>query len=404
MVLSMKNTELPAVEGGTPVRKDRLPFSPPYIDNWEIESVIKVMESGWITRGPVCEEFEKRLSEYTGSPYCLVLNSATAGLFLALKAMGIGEGDEVITTPYTFAATANSVIHCGARPVFADIERDSFCISPKEIKKKVGRKTKAIIPVHFGGRPAELDEISKIADNHNLTVIEDAAHAIGACYRGRKIGSGDNIAVFSFHAVKNLTTAEGGAVALKDESLFRLLKLYSLHGQSKDAFKKLQAGGWEYDIELPGYKFNMTDIQAAIGIEQLKKLDDNIKIRKRIANRYTDFFRNYSFIKVSSCEEYNECAWHLYPILIDFTGLKIDKKHLINAIWEEGISLNVHYKPVHMMSYYNKTFGYKPEDFPVSYRVYKEEISLPIYPGMSDEDVDDVIIAFKKIFDYYYSR
>jgi len=400
----MKKYDKPVIDGGYPVRDGKLEFSPPYINKREIEAVSKVLESGWITRGPVCEEFEKRLLEYTGAPFCLVLNSATAGLFLALKTYGIGKGDEVITTPYTFAATANSILHCGATPVFADIDPESFCISPEEIEKNISSNTKAIIPVHFGGQPAEIEEILEIAQRHGIKVIEDSAHAIGAKHKGKKIGNGDNIAVFSFHAVKNLTTAEGGAIMLKDRDMFKLIKLYSLHGQSKDAFKKYKGGNWEYDIEIPGYKFNMTDIQAAIGIEQLKKLEMNIKIRKRIAEVYSKFFMNYDFVKTPVCKEYNECSWHLYPILIDFSCLKINREQLINALWEEGISLNVHYKPVHMMSYYKKVFGYKAEDFPVSYKVYTWEVSLPIYPNMTEKDIDDVTIAFRKIFNYYYGK
>ncbi len=394
--------EVPAIEGGIPVRKELLSFSPPYIDKREINSVVKVLESGWITRGKVCENFESLLADYTGVKRCLVLNSATAGLFLSMVVSGIGYGDEVITTTYTFAATVNAIVHVGATPVLVDIEPDTFCISPDKIKRKINPKTRAIIPVHFGGHPAEIEEITEIAEKNNLILIEDAAHAIGAEYKGKKIGEGKDFVVFSFHAVKNLTTAEGGAVTFMNEDLYERMKIYSLHGQTKDAYSKMMAGGWRYDIKYPGYKFNMTDIQAAIGIEQLKKLDENIKRREGIANFYNDFFKKYDFVVTPLCKDYVRSSWHLYPLRIDFSKLKIDRDSFINALWKEGISVNVHYIPVHMMSYYRIMFGYNPEDFPVAYKTFKEEVSLPIYPSMSNKDMEDVVAAFKKLFDFYY--
>ncbi len=392
---------IPAAEGGSPVRESYLPFSPPDIRKEEIAAVEEVLKSKWITRGERCAEFERLLSEYTGSGHAVVLNSATAGLFLCLKIAGIGAGDEVITSPYTFAATANVILHAGAKPVFADIDEQTFCISPSEIEKRTTRKTRAVIPVHFAGHPAHLREIRTLAGEKHLLVVEDAAHAIGAELEGEKIGNGESPAVFSFHAVKNLTTAEGGAVNSNDDELIRLLRLHSLHGQTKDAFSKLTSGGWKYDIALPGYKFNMTDIQAALGIEQLRRLEANRTKREKIAHTYSDFFNDYEIARVPMVKSGVRHAWHLYPLRLDFTGLKIDRDTLINALAAENISSNVHFIPLHLMTYYRKTFGFSPKDFPRAYRAYLNEVSLPLYPAMSEEDIRDVIEAFSKLLRYY---
>jgi len=391
----------PAIEGGRPVRENPLSFSPPDIQKEEIEEVTSVLESGWITRGKKCEEFEQALAAYTGARACVVLSSATAGLFLSLKLNDIGPGDEVITTPYTFAATVNVILHAGAHPVLADIEKKTFNIAPDEIEKKITKKTRAIIPVHFAGNPARMDAIRALAASHRIMVIEDAAHAIGASYQGQKIGSGENPAVFSFHAVKNLTTAEGGAVLSDDEEFIKRLKLFSLHGQTKDACEKLKIGNWKYDVEVPGYKFNMTDIQAAIGLCQLRRLDRNRERRKNIAARYTSFLRQFNFVRTPMEEPGTTHAWHIYTLCIDFSRLSINRDTFISALGRENIAANVHFIPVHLMSYYKKTFGYRPDDFPVSYHTYLQEVTLPLYPQMSDDDVDSVIEAMEKLFTCY---
>jgi len=391
----------PAIEGGTPVRSTLLPFSPPDIGEDEIRAVTDVLRSGWITTGPRCLEFEQALCSYTGASHAVSLSSATAGLFLSLKLHGIGEGDEVVTTPFTFAATANAIIHTGAKPVFADIDEETFTISPAEIDKRITPHTKAVIPVHYAGLPALMDEIYMIAEEYDLVVIEDAAHAIGASYRGRKIGNSDNPAVFSFHAVKNLTTAEGGAVLTNDGHLARKLRLNALHGQTRDAFAKQQAGGWQYDITSPGYKYNMTDIQAAMGLEQLRKLERNNKRREAIAKRYTEHFIQYDFIKVPAVQDNVVHAWHLYPLRIDFSKLRLNRDRFIDALAAEGISSNVHFIPVHAMTHYRMTYGYEPFDFPVAYNCFLQEVSLPIYAGLKDAEVDQVLEALSKLFSFY---
>ena len=391
----------PAIEGGVPVRKEFLPFSPPDIGEEEIKAVTDVLQSGWITTGPRCREFEQELCSFTGASNAVLLSSATAGLFLCLKLHNIGEGDEVITTPYTFASTANVIIHTGARPVFADIDGETLNISPAEIEKRITPRTKAVIPVHYAGHPAQMEEIHKIAEEYDLIVIEDAAHAIGASYRGTMIGNSENPVVFSFHAVKNLTSAEGGAVLTNDEHLARQLRLYALHGQTRDAFTKQQVGGWQYDISVPGYKFNMTDLQAAIGIEQLKKLDRNNRRRDAIAKHYTSHLIQYDFITVPAVHEDIVHAWHLYPLRIDFSKLTIGRDRFIEALGAEGISSNVHFIPVHAMTHYRMTYGYEPYDFPVAYNCFLHEVSLPIYPGLNDTDAEQVLEALNKLFAYY---
>jgi dTDP-4-amino-4,6-dideoxygalactose transaminase len=391
----------PAIEGGRRVRSRLLPFSPPYIGEEEVGAVSEVLRSGWITTGPRCSAFEQALTRYTGAVHGVVLSSATAGLFLCLLLHGIGAGDEVITSPYTFAATANVIVHTGASPVFADVDGDTLNISPPEIERKITPRTRAVIPVHFAGHPAPLAEINRIADTHGLLVVEDAAHALGASYQGSRIGKGDNPTVFSFHAVKNLTTAEGGAVLTNDEHLARQLRLYALHGQTKDAYAKLQAGGWQYDITAPGYKYNMTDLQAALGLVQLKKLNRSQKRREAISKLYGDALERFEFVTPPVTREGAAHARHLYPLRIDFSHLSIDRDRFIQALAAENVSANVHYRPVHAMSYYRDTYGYEPYDFPVAYSSFTREVSLPLYPHMSDEDVNNVIEAVVKLLEYY---
>jgi dTDP-4-amino-4,6-dideoxygalactose transaminase len=391
----------PAVEGGSPIRKKLLPFSPPDIGREEIEAVSRVLESGWITTGPRSREFEEALCQYTGASHAVLLSSATAGLFLCLKLHGIGEGDEVITTPYTFAATANAIIHTGARPVFADIEEDTLNICPTEIDKRVTPRTKAIVPVHYAGHPCDMDEINNIAEEYDLAVVEDAAHAIGASYRGNRIGDSKGPVVFSFHAVKNLTTAEGGAVLTNNGHLASKLRIYALHGQTKDALEKQQAGAWQYDISVPGYKYNMTDIQAAMGIEQLKKLDKNNGRRSAIAKQYTKHLKRYDFATVPAIRNGMVHAWHIYPLRIDFSRLHINRDQFIEALAAEGISSNVHFIPVHAMTHYRMTYGYEPYDFPVAYSCFQQEVTLPLYPGLTDDHVRQVLQALDRLFIFY---
>ena len=383
-----------------PVRTDFLPFSLPDIGEAEIEEVVRTLRSGWITTGPKTKEFERLFREYVGCGHAIAVSSCTAGLHLALAAGDIGQGDEVITTPLTFCATANVVVHRGAVPVFADVREEDLNIDPEEIEKKITPRTKAIIPVHLAGRPCAMDEILDIARQHGLLVIEDAAHAVGARYRGRMIGSIGDVTAFSFYATKNLTTAEGGMVTTDDAKLAERMRLLSLHGISRDAWKRYSAdGSWYYEVLEAGYKYNMTDIQAALGIHQLRRLEDFIRVRRRYAEMYTSAFAEMPEIIAPSLEVEpgSRHAWHLYIIRIAKGALRIDRDRFIEELRAENIGASVHFIPLHLQPYYRDRYGYKKGDFPVAEAAYEGLISLPLYTTMTEEDVGDVIRAVKKI-------
>ena len=380
-----------------PRRKELLPFSPPDIGQEEIDEVVDCLRSGWITTGPKTARFEQDLARYLGCRQVVALNSATAGLFLCLKQLGIGPGDEVITTPYTFAATVNVILHCGARPVLADVREDDFNIDPQLVERAVTSRTRAIIPVHFAGRSCDLESLGNIAQRHGLEMIEDAAHAIGAEYHGRKIGTVSHFTVFSFHAVKNLTTGEGGAIATDDEQAAGNLRAMALHGMNKDAWRRFAPGGkWQYDIILPGYKYNMMDLQAALGIHQLGKLEAFIVRRGEIARQYRAGLSDLPVLRLPDEGQAGRQTWHLYPILIDFDRMKIDRTGFIDLLAEQKISANVHYLPVHLFHHYREVLGYRPGDFPVAERLSRREVTLPLYTKLTDHDVEDVIAAVRK--------
>lgn len=380
-----------------PRRQELLPFSPPDIGQEEIDEVVDSLRSGWITTGPKTALFEQDLAGYLGCRQVVALNSATAGLFLCLKQMRIGPGDEVITTPYTFAATVNVILHCGARPVLADVREDDFNIDPQKVERAVTSRTRAIIPVHFAGRSCDLEAIGAIAQRHSLEVIEDAAHAIGAEYRGRKIGAVSRFTVFSFHAVKNLTTGEGGAIATDDERAAGNLRAMALHGMNKDAWNRFAPGGkWQYDIVLPGYKHNMMDLQAALGIHQLRKLESFIVRRGEIARQYRAGLYDLPALRLPGEYQAGRQTWHLYPILVDFDRMDIDRAGFIDLLAEQNISANVHYLPVHLFRHYRECLGYQPGDFPVAEKLSNREVTLPLYTRLSDRDVEDVIAAVRK--------
>jgi dTDP-4-amino-4,6-dideoxygalactose transaminase len=378
-------------------RLDWLPFSPPDIGQEEIDEVVDSLRSGWITTGPKTARFEQDLAGYLGCRQVIALNSATAGLFLCLKQLGIGPGDEVITTPYTFAATVNVILHCGARPVLVDVRQEDFNIDPELVERAVTGKTRAVIPVHFAGRSCDLKTIGEIAQRHGLEVIEDAAHAIGAEFGGRKVGAISRFTVFSFHAVKNLTTGEGGAIATDDEPAAEALRVMALHGMNKDAWKRFAPGGkWQYDIVLPGYKYNMMDLQAALGIHQLRKLESFIARRREIARQYRAGLSGLPGLRLPEEDRSNRQTWHLYPLLLDFDRMKIDRARFIELLAEENISANVHYQPVHLFRHYREALGHRPGDFPVAEKLSRSEVTLPLYTRLSPEDVEDVVAAVRK--------
>ena len=391
-----------ALLGGKPVRDSFLPYFLPTIEGEEIGEVVDTLKSDWITTGPKTYQFEKAFQEYIGTKHAVAVSSCTAALHLSLLAAGIGEGDEVITTPFTFASSVSVIIHQRARPIFVDIKWDTYNIDPQKIEVAISDKTKAIMPVHYAGQPCEMDKILGIARKYNLLVIEDAAHALGANYKGRKIGAIGDLTSFSFYATKNITTAEGGMVTLENDDFAERIRLLSLHGISKDAWKRYSSeGSWYYEILHPGYKYNMTDIQASLGIHQLRKLDRFQETRVKLASLYNEAFRDMPEIKEPHVDDHMQHAWHLYPIQINTELLSIDRSKFIEALKAENIGTSVHFIPIHLHPYYRDRFGFRRGDFANAEYVYDRIISLPLYPRMTEKDVEDVIAAIRKIVNYY---
>jgi len=366
-----------------------IPYGHQWIDNKDIEEVVKVLRTDWITQGPKVREFEKAVAKYCGVRYAVAVCSGTAALQAAYKVAGIGPGDEVITTPLTFAATANAVVHCGGKPVFTDIQKDTLNINPKEIAKRITKKTKVITPVDFGGQPCDYDEIRKIAKKHKLLVIEDAAHALGALYKGKKIGSLADMTILSFHPVKAITIGEGGMILTDNKDFYEKLKILRHHG----AIKKPEKGKWYYEIENPGYNFRLTDFQCALGISQMKRLNKFINRRRKIAAKYNQAFKDIKEIVTPKEKDYLKSAWHIYPIQLE----KLDRKKIFEELQKQGIGIQVHYLPLHLHPFYRKKFGYKKGDFPVAEKYYERAITLPLFPRMTDKDVDRVIAMLKYV-------
>jgi len=375
----------------TPLRTEFLAFAPPLIGEEEIAEVVDTLRSGWITTGPKTARFEQEFARYLGAPGALALNSCTAGLHTALQTIGVGDGDEVITSPLTFAATANVIEHVRARPVFVDVEADTLQMDPAHLESAVTSRTRAIIPVHFAGHPADLDAIGAVAARHRLTVIEDSAHSLPARYRGRLIGSGDNPVAFSFYATKNLTTGEGGMLT-GDPAFLERARVISLHGMSHDGWNRYAEGGqWFYEVTLPGFKYNMTDIQAALGLWQLKKLESHQQRRRAVVAAYQAAFGENDAFDLPVERADVEHAWHLYVLRLRPGVLAIGRDRFIEELTRRRVGSSVHFIPVHLHPFYRDTYGYVPEDFPVACSNYQRMLSLPLHPGLSDTDVADVI-------------
>lgn len=397
-----------------------IPFSPPRIDDKICNEVVTVLKSGWITTGPKTKLFEKKISEYCGNKNTICLNSATAGLEVMLRWFGVGPGDEVILPAYTYSATANVIIHCGATPIFVDINENDFNINSVRIQAAVTAKTKVIMPVDFAGWPCDYDEINAIAENNRnlfepanpiqkklgrILVLSDSAHSFGACYKSKKAGALTDVSVFSFHAVKNLTTAEGGAIALNLPEPFDNLEVYNalciktLHGQNKDALAKTQKGNWKYDIVEAGYKCNMTDISAAIGLIELDRYDsDTLLKRKHIVNLYNNILSADARVEIPVFEtDTKTSCYHLYPLRIK-NASESQRDAVMQQIFEQDVSVNVHFIPVPATSFY-KSLGYKIEDFPTAHANFKREISLPVFYDLSDEQIKIVTNAVIKALD-----
>jgi len=383
------------------MRTDFLLFHRPYIAEEEIQEVIDTLKSGWLTTGPKTKQFEKEFASYIGSKHAISVNSGTAALHLALDAIGLKQGERVILPTMTFAATAEAVIYFKAKPVLVDCQKDTFNIDLDQAEEYLDKnpyKVKAIIPVHVAGQPCEMDRVLEIAKRFNLKVIEDAAHALSAKYKERVIGRIGDIAAFSFYVTKSITTGEGGMVTTDDDEYAEMIRKMSLHGISKDAWKRYTSeGSWYYEILRPGYKYNMTDIASAIGIHQLKKCDWFYEKRKEIAQMYTRAFKEMEEIQEPVVKPYIQHAWHLYIIQLNLEKLTIDRARFIQEMKNRNIGTSVHFIPLHMHPYYRKMYGYKPEDFSGAKYVYERIVSLPIYPKMKKEDVEDVVWAVKDI-------
>lgn len=369
-------------------------FSQPLIGQEEINEVVDTLKSGWITTGPKTKKFESQFSDFIGTKNAIAVSSCTAALHLALVCNDIKDGDEVITTPLTFASTANVVVHQNAKPVFVDIQKDTYNIDPDKIEEKITDKTKAIIPVHYAGHPCDMDQINKIAKKHKIMVIEDAAHSLSAEYKGQKIGTLGNIGCFSFYPTKNMTTAEGGMMTTNNDKLADKIRMLSLHGINKDAWKRYSSeGSWYYEIFYPGYKYNMTDIQASMGIHQLKNLKNMQKIRENIAKRYNEAFQDLPNIILPTVRNYIKHSWHLYAIQV----LGIKRNKFIEELKSNQVGFSIHFIPLHYHPYYKERFGFKKGDFPVTEKVYERIVSIPLYPKMSDKDIEHVISVIKKV-------
>lgn len=380
-------------------RDSFLVFGKPFIGKDEIREVVATLKSGWWGTGPRTAQFEKEFSEYVESKYAVSVNSATAGLHLALKALDLKLGDEVITTPLTFVSTANVIIHAGGVPVFADVDRHTWNIDPGEIEKKITSKTKAILPVHLHGRPADMQRIMQIAKKHKLFVVEDAAHAIEAIYHGKKVGSIGDMTVFSFYVTKNVATGEGGMVTTNNKKWADRIKILRLHGLSLDAWRRYSVKHFKlYEVIEPGFKYNLTDIAAALGLHQLRRVSSNLRRRAAIWEMYTMAFKDSPYLTLpAEIEEGTTHAMHLFAVLLDINNLKIKRNVFVDQLIKENIGSGVHFSAIHLHQYYQKTFSYKKGDFPNAEYIGERTISLPLGANLTDKDVKDVIKAVNKL-------
>ncbi len=391
------NRVMLAIDGGTPIRKTLLNYGHQSIAEEDIAAVVNVLRSDWLTTGPKIAEFEDTFAAEVGARYAISFSSGTAALHGAAFTAGLKPGDEAITTPLTFAATANCVVYQGATPVFAEINNDTLNLDPARVAERLTPRTRAILPVDYAGHPADMDSINDLAARHGCIVIEDASHALGAEYKDRRVGSIAGMTVFSFHPVKHLTTGEGGMVTSNRQDFAETLRRFRNHGISSDARQRQAEGQWHYEMVLLGFNYRLTDIACALGLSQLKRLENNLSRRREIAAQYTSAFRDLGGITIPLVREKVNPAWHLYPIRLNLEKLTANRAHIFRALRAENIGVNVHYIPVHLHPYYRNRFGYRGGQYPVAEDAYERLISLPMFHGMSDQDVADVIAAVKKI-------
>jgi perosamine synthetase len=390
-----------AIHGGSPVRKAFLPYGRQSIDEEDIQAVVDTLRSDWLTTGPKVGEFEEAFAARVGARHAVSFSSGTAALHGAAFAAGLKPGDEAITTPLSFVATANCVLYQGAVPVFADVSPDTLNLDPAQAAARVSPRTRAVLAVDYAGHPAELAPILQMADRHGLLVIEDACHSVGAEYQGKPVGGLAHMTVFSFHPVKHITTGEGGMVTTNDPRLAEALRRFRNHGISSEARQRQAAGQWHYEMVLLGFNYRLTDIACALGITQLGKLDANLARRRAIARRYAAAFREIPGVLPPAVRQDANPAWHLYPIRLDGEKLKAGRGEVFRALRGENIGVNVHYIPIPHHPYYRERFGYKGGEYPVAEDAYDRLISLPMFPAMSDQDVEDVISAVDKVLGHF---
>ena len=373
---------------------EHVPFCRPDITEAEISEVVETLRSGWITTGPRTKRFEEEFASRVGARHAVAVSSCTAGLHLALVAAGVGPGDEVVTTPYTFTASAAAVLHAGARPVLADVELDTANIDPASIEKAITPRTRALIPVHIAGHPCEMDAILELARRRGITVIEDAAHALPTTWKGRMVGTLSPMTVFSFYATKNLTTGEGGMITTDDDQLKERLSVFGYHGMSRDGWQRYTArGSWYYEILEDGFKYNMSDLQAALGLVQLRRLDEMQTARARIVRAYQDAFAGVPGLVTPVTRAGAGHAWHLYILRIDPAALTIDRDQFIQELTARDIGVSVHFIPLAHHPLYQRLLGIKPSDFPAAEAAYRASISLPLFPSMTPQQAQRVIDA-----------
>lgn len=387
-----------AIHGGPPVREALLPYGRQTLTEEDVAAATEVLRSDWLTTGPKVAEFEEAIADYVDARHGVSFSSGTAALHAAVLAAGLKPGDEAITTPLTFCATANAALYGGGTPVFADVRDETLTIDPKEVERRITPRTKALLPVDYAGQPADLDALLALADRHELLVIEDAAHALGAKYRSRMVGSISHMSVFSFHAVKHLTTGEGGMVTTNNSDFAQRLREVRNHGIDSDARTRQAAGHWHYEMTTLGFNYRLTDIACALGLAQLPRLSANLARRRAIAARYGKALATVPSLTLPIVAADVTSAWHLYPVRVDAS---IDRAEVFNALRAEGLGVNVHYIPVHLHPYYRSRFGYRGGEFPIAETASGRLISLPMFHGMTDEDVDDVIFAVEKVMNYF---
>jgi len=390
-----------AIDGGKPIRDTYLSYGKQSIDEKDIENVIKVLKSDYLTTGPNVTEFERKVSEYVGAKYAVAVSNGTAALHVACYAAGIKESDEVLVSAMTFAASSNCVLYCGGKPIFVDLDPKTYNIDVNKIEEKITSKTKAIIPVDFTGQSVDMDEILKIAKKHNLIVIEDGAHALGSEYKGKKVGTISDMTEFSFHPVKPVTTGEGGVIVTNSKEYYDKMMLFRSHGITK-SFELMTEhhGPWYYEQVDLGYNYRITDLQCALGISQMNKLDGYIERRREIVKIYNGAFKDLEEVEIPFEAEFSNSGWHIYVIALNLNKLSVGRKEVFEALQNENIGVNIHYLPVYLHPYYQK-LGYKKGECQVAEDLYNRIITIPLFPSMSNEDVESVVQGIKKVISYY---